>query len=194
MKKLIVIAAAAFIGIAASAQSVKFAHVNYDELVALSPAADSARVVLQKAQKDAMEELQMMQEEAQNKYQQYQQKASTWTASVRESKERELQEMSSRIQDFQQSAQADLQQLQNNKMAPIYQKAREVVNDLAEDRLSEAEREDRLLSRRCDPGQRRRLPPGHRGHGHSGHDSEHDGGHAGRLCVRSQAGPRGGVV
>ena len=131
MKKLIVIAAAAFIGIAASAQSVKYAHVNYDELVALSPAADSARVVLQKAQKDAMEELQMMQEEAQNKYQQYQQKASTWTASVRESKERELQEMSSRIQDFQQSAQADLQQLQNNKMAPIYQKAREVVNDLA---------------------------------------------------------------
>ena len=131
MKKLIIIAAAAFFGIAASAQSAKFAHVNYDELVALSPAADSARLVLQKAQKDAMEELQIMQEEAQNKYQQYQQKASTWTASVRESKERELQEISSRIQDFQQSAQSDLQQLQNNKMAPIYQKTREVVEDLA---------------------------------------------------------------
>lgn len=131
MKKMILIAAVAFIGISASAQNAKFAHVNYEELVLLAPAADSARAVLQKAQKDAYDELQMMQEEAQNKYQQYQQNAANWTASVRESKERELSEISTRLQDFQQSAQAELQQLQNTKMAPIYQKAREIVNDLA---------------------------------------------------------------
>ena len=82
MKKLIIIAAAAFFGIAASAQSGKFAHVNYDELVALSPAADSARVVLQKAQKDAMEELQMMQEEAQCSISSWVPLLSAWLCSI----------------------------------------------------------------------------------------------------------------
>lgn len=131
MKKIIIIAAAALFGITASAQSLKFAHVNYEELVMLSPATDSARTIIQRAQKDYNDELQIMQEEAQNKYQQYQQNAANWTASVRENKERELNEIGSRIQDFQQSAQTELQQLQNTKMAPIYQKARDVVNDLA---------------------------------------------------------------
>lgn len=131
MKKIILMAAAVLFGVAASAQSAKFAHVNYEELVALCPAADSARDVIQKAQKEYIDEIKVMQEEFANKYQQYQQKASTWTASVRETKEKELSDMNTRIQEFQQTAQNDLQQLQNNKMAPIYQKAREVVSDLA---------------------------------------------------------------
>lgn len=131
MKKVILFAAAILFGVAASAQSAKFAHVNYEELVTLSPAADSARAVLQKAQKEYIDEINVMQEEFKNKYQQYQQKASTWTASVRETKEKELADMNTRIQEFQQTAQSELQQLQNNKMAPVYQKAREVVTSLA---------------------------------------------------------------
>lgn len=131
MKKIVLISATLLFGAAASAQSLKFAHVSYDELVALSPAADSARLVIQNAQKEYVDEIKVMQEEFSAKYQQYQQKASTWTASVRETKEKELSDMNSRIQEFQQTAQSELQQLQNNKMAPIYQKARDVVSDLA---------------------------------------------------------------
>lgn len=131
MKKVILFAAAVLFGVAASAQSAKFAHVNYNELVTLSPAADSARAVLQKAQKEYIDEIKVMQEELKNKYQQYQQKASTWTASVRETKEKELADMQGRLQDFQQTAQNELQQLESNKMAPVAQKAHDVVNDLA---------------------------------------------------------------
>ena len=102
MKKIIVvIAAAALAAVAANAQSYKFAHVNFQELVQLMPEMDSARVQLDAASKEAQETLQAMAQEFDNKYSQYEQKSAEWSAAIRQSKERELSEIQSRIQDFQ---------------------------------------------------------------------------------------------
>ena len=132
MKKIIVvIAAAALAAVAANAQSYKFAHVNFQELVQLMPEMDSARVQLDAASKEAQETLQAMAQEFDNKYSQYEQKCAEWSAAIRQSKERELSEIQSRIQDFQQSIQQELNQLQNQLMAPIYQKAQEAVTAIA---------------------------------------------------------------
>ncbi len=132
MKKIIVvIAAAALAAVAANAQSYKFAHVNFQELVQLMPEMDSARVQLDAASKEAQETLQAMAQEFDNKYSQYEQKSAEWSAAIRQSKERELSEIQSRIQDFQQSIQQELNQLQNQLMAPIYQKAQETVTAIA---------------------------------------------------------------
>lgn len=132
MKKLIIIAAAfLFIGAAASAQGPKFAHVNFNELVQLMPEMDSARVQMDASQKEIQDTYQSMIEEFNSKYAEYGEKQATWTQSVRESKEREIQSIQARIQDFEQSSQQDLAQLQNTLMAPIYQKAQDVVNNLA---------------------------------------------------------------
>ena len=132
MKKIIVvIAAAALAAVAANAQSYKFAHVNFQELVQLMPEMDSARVQLDAASKEAQETLQAMAQEFDNKYSQYEQKSAEWSAAIRQSKERELSEIQSRIQDFQQSIQQELNQLQNQLMAPIYQKAQEAVTVIA---------------------------------------------------------------
>ena len=124
MKKSFVIAAAfLFICVTASAQGPKFAHVNFNELVQLMPEMDSARV--------QMDTYQSMIEEFNAKYAEYGEKQATWTQSVRESKEREIQSIQTRIQEFEQSSQQDIAQLQNTLMAPIYQKAQEAVNTLA---------------------------------------------------------------
>ena len=132
MKKIIVvIAAAALAAVAANAQSYKFAHVNFQELVQLMPEMDSARVQLDADSKEAQETLQAMAQEFDNKYSQYEQKSAEWSAAIRQSKERELSEIQSRIQDFQQSIQQELNQLQNQLMAPIYQKAQEAVTAIA---------------------------------------------------------------
>ena len=117
MKKILIVAVMALISVAASAQ--KFAHVNYGELVQLAPAADSARASLAAAQKEAEETLQSMMDEYQSKYQQYQQKVSTWTAAIKESKEKELMEIQNRIQETQQSISGELQQMQNQLMAKV---------------------------------------------------------------------------
>ncbi len=132
MKKFLVIAAAmVFVGAGAATAQTKFAHVNLTEVVQLMPEMDSARVQLDAASTETQSTYQAMIEEFQSKYQQYQQKASTWTESVRNSKEQELTQIQGRIQDFEQSAQQELQNLQNQLYAPIYQKAQDAINAIA---------------------------------------------------------------
>ncbi len=130
MKKILLIAAMALFTFTASAQA-KFAFVDFNELVMLMPEADAARTQMQAAQKEAQETLQSMMEEAQNKYNEYQQKQATWTPAIKASKEKELGDIQNRIQDFQQSIQAELQQQQQQLMDPIYKKAQEAVEKLA---------------------------------------------------------------
>ena len=133
MKKIFLIAAAAVVSLSVSAQSLKFAHVNYTELVQLMPEADQARAAIAASGKEAEETFQGMFEEYQNKAQQYQQKAETWTAAVRQSKEKELGDIQARLQEFQQTIQQELAQQQNQLMAPIQQKAIETVEKLAKE-------------------------------------------------------------
>ncbi len=130
MKKILLIALAALFTLTASAQA-KFAYVDFNELVMLMPEADAARSQMQAAQKEAQETLQSMMEEAQNKYSEYQQKQSTWTPAIKASKEKELGDIQQRIQEFQQSIQAELQQQNQQLMDPIYKKAQEAVEKLA---------------------------------------------------------------
>lgn len=131
MKKTLLIAALALVCGAASAQNFKFAHVNLTELVQLMPEMDKAREQSDAAAKEAQETYQSMMEEFQAKYQAYEQKQASWTPAIRESKEKELNDINTRIQEFQQSIQQELQQLQNDLMAPIYQKANEEIDKLA---------------------------------------------------------------
>lgn len=131
MKRIIIMAAIALVSVAANAQNLKFAHVNFNELVTLMPEMDAAREASEAAAKEAEEVYQAMVEEFQTKLQQYEQKQATWTPAVKESKERELTEIQNRIQEYQSAIQQELQQQQQQLMAPIYQKATETVNTLA---------------------------------------------------------------
>ena len=72
-----------------------------------------------------------MYEEYQTKVQQYEQKQATWTPAVLETKQREIMEIQSRLEQTQQSLQQELQQLQQQLQAPIVEKATNVVNELA---------------------------------------------------------------
>lgn len=130
MKKIILIAVSALLAVSAYAQP-KFAHVNFSELVQLCPEADAARETMAASSKEAQETLQAMVEEFQTKYSQYEQKASTWTDSIRQSKERELTDIQQRIQEFDQTVNAELQQKQQSLMAPIYEKVNNTVQELA---------------------------------------------------------------
>ena len=131
MKRIILIAAAALVSLAASAQDFKFGYVDFTEIIQLMPEMDSARVQIDAAGAEAQETYQAMVEEFQSKYQQFEQKQASWTPAIRESKAAELQQIEGRIQEFQQAVQQDLQQLQNTLQSPIYDKAQKTVNELA---------------------------------------------------------------
>ena len=131
MKKIIFIAALALMSVAAKAQDFKFAYVDMNELVMLMPEMDAARAQMETAELEAQETYAAMVEEYQTKAQQYQQKAESWTPTIRESKEKEIMDIQSRLEQTQQSLQQEMQQLQNSLQAPIYEKAQSVVNALA---------------------------------------------------------------
>ena len=131
MKRILLIAAMAIVSVAATAQNLKFAYVDMNELIMLMPEMDEARKQMETAELEAQETYGAMVEEYQTKAQQYQQKAESWTPAIRESKEREIMEIQSRFEQTQQSLQQELQQLQQSLQAPIYEKAQNAVNELA---------------------------------------------------------------
>ncbi len=129
MKKILATLALGLIGLSLFAQNI--GRVNFSELVQLMPEADEARATLQASQQEAEETYTSMVEEYQGKMNQYQQKNTTWTTAIREAKEKELYDIQNRIQEFQQTISQELQQQQTSLMAPLYQKAQEVVNSIA---------------------------------------------------------------
>jgi outer membrane protein len=131
MKKILLIAVMAVMSVAAGAQSLKWAYVDFNELVMLMPEMDEARATMDENAKTNEEILVAMYEEYQTKMTQYQQKAETWTPAIRESKEKEIMEIQDRFEHTQQSLQQEIQLLQQNLQAPIYEKAQTTVTELA---------------------------------------------------------------
>ena len=131
MKKIILIAVMAVMSVAASAQNLKFGYVNFNEIVMLMPEMDAARATMEENQKTNEEILMSMYQEYQTKMQDYQAKAATWTSAIRESKEKELMDIESRLQQTQQSLQQEMQQLQSSLQAPSYEKAQTTVQEIA---------------------------------------------------------------
>ena len=112
-------------------KSPKIGHINSQELLAAMPETDSAQVKIQKIAKEFEDQLEVMQVEFNTKYQDYLQKQKTYTDLVRSAKENELQDLQSRIQEFQYTAQQEIEKQRNEIFQPIIDKAQKAVKDVA---------------------------------------------------------------
>jgi len=120
-------------GVSAQAQTLKFGHINIEEVVNLMPERDSAWIKLQSFVAELEETFVEMQTEQRNKYTEYQQRYATWSAAILETKQRELNEIGQRIEEFQQRAQEDVAQMQNIYFAPVHSKANEAIQKVAKE-------------------------------------------------------------
>ncbi len=128
MKRIIVIALSVFsVATLASAQGMKFGHVNMQEVIFLMDEMDSARVEMEKFSASMQETYNAMIEEYNTKITTYQQMSANWTPSVLATKQQEIQDLEARITQYNQNAQMDMNNLQQQLMAPIQQKANEAV-------------------------------------------------------------------
>ena len=132
MKKIVLLAFCVLSFAALSqAQNLKFGHVNTNELISLMSERDSAVVKLQAYQNELEETLEGMGTEYNNKVNKYQRKQNEWAPVVLESKQRELQELGQRIQQFQANAQQDMAQMQQTLMTPVIEKAQNAITKVA---------------------------------------------------------------
>ncbi|MBR7067288.1 MAG: OmpH family outer membrane protein [Bacteroidales bacterium] len=131
------IAAALFmmagINTAAQAQTLKFGHINSQELLQAMPERDSAEAKLRRLTQTIENQLEELQVEFNKKYQEYLQKRDTYSSSIKEMKERELTEMQQRAQEFQQVASQDLQRQQSELMKPVIDKADAAIKKVGSD-------------------------------------------------------------
>ena len=115
------------------AQTVKFGHINLEELVSLMPARDSAMQKYQKYMAEIQEVYEGIQVEYRTKMNEYQQKSASWTAAILESKEREIYDIQQRLEQYSQSANQEMQTMQSVLFAPVYNDAREAVRKIGKE-------------------------------------------------------------
>ncbi len=114
-------------------ETVKLGHIDTNELLRMMPGRDSAQVELERYARELESTFVAMQSEFQTKYQDYLEKQGTFSDLIRQSRERELQSLQERIQDFQESAQQDLVNQENKLLSPIVEKARTAISDVAKE-------------------------------------------------------------
>ena len=121
------------IGQSTFAQSIKFGHVNSEELIQALPEFDSANVKLEKFRKDLVNALELMSVELNNKNDAYAKESKNLTDIVKQTKEQELVDMNRRIQEFQTNAQTQLQEKQSELFQPIMAKVDKAIKEVGKE-------------------------------------------------------------
>ena len=126
-------AAFLFVGTGAANAQQKFGFINSQELIASMPDTDSVQSKVSTLAKDLESQFNTMRTELATKTEEYQKNATTLSETVRKQKEKELYDLQLRIEEFNQSANQEIQTKQQELMAPVFEKARTAINKVAKE-------------------------------------------------------------
>jgi outer membrane protein len=133
MKNIMKIIAALLLIITASGVSAqKFAHINSQELLAAMPESDSAQAMIEKLAANYESQLEEMQVELNKKYDDYLNNRDSYTDLIRQTKESEISDLQSRIQQFETIATQEIQTKRTELLRPILDKANGAIKNVAE--------------------------------------------------------------
>jgi len=132
LSRLIIFCVVLFAG-GASAQTVKFGHIDFEKIIQVMPENDAAQKSFQKVQAEMENQSNVMQKEYADKLKAYQDQMKTFSDAIRQAKEDELQSIAQRIQTFQQQAQQNLQAEQQKLFQPVFEKARKAISDVGKE-------------------------------------------------------------
>lgn len=137
MKKLFKVALVAVCFLAmgnfAKAQT-KIGYINYEALLQQLPEFKTVQTTLDTYQKQFVDQLTAMQTELQSKGQEYQKTQGTMTDAVRTTKQAELQDIQTRIQNLNQSAQQQVEAKSNELIKPLSDKCRTAIEAVAKEK------------------------------------------------------------
>jgi outer membrane protein len=112
----------------ASAQDLKFGHIDVQKLITELPEKIEADKNLQKEATNLQNQLKVMSDELDKKYTEYMSQRDTLPELIRVTKEKEIQDTDQRIRNFQQLAQQNLQQKEQQLLQPIIEKAQKAID------------------------------------------------------------------
>ena len=109
----------------------KFGRINTGEIVAAMPETKEMQTNMEAFVKDMQENLEALNVEFNNKMQEFQKNLSTMSESVAQLKQKELNEMRQRATEFEQMAQQEYQKKYTELMTPIYEKAKNAIDEVS---------------------------------------------------------------
>ncbi len=109
----------------------KFGRINSQEIIANMAETKEAQTQLEAFATELQAQMESIQVEFNTKFQEYQKSAATMSDSVKQIKEKELTEIQTRLRDFEQMAQQDIQKKQMELFQPIQEKAVNAINEVA---------------------------------------------------------------
>lgn len=112
----------------------KFGHINSNELLLAMPENQQAREALQQHSKELETQMMAMQAELEQKYNDYLATKETLSLLIQQTRETELNDLNTRIQSFQQTAQQDLQTKEADLLKPIIEKARNTIRAISKEK------------------------------------------------------------
>ena len=113
---------------------VKIAHVNTTEVLEALPEHAKAAKDLEKYYGDLQSQLQTMAQEYQSKVQDYEANQATMNNLVKQSKEKEINDLGNRIQQFQNNAAQELEAKSEELQKPIVDKVKKAIDTVAKEK------------------------------------------------------------
>ena len=136
MKKLLFVISFVFIagGLSSFAQTnAKLGYINSAELMQMMPGMDTVESKIKAHQETLEQTMQMMMQEYQTKGQEYQANINTMSQIIRQSKESEISDLQQRIQQFQQTAERDIQLKRAELFNPVIESAQNAIAEVAKE-------------------------------------------------------------
>ncbi len=109
----------------------KFGRIDMNDVIQSMPEMKEVQTKFEQTQKDYEEQLEVMQVELNNKINDFQKASATLSDTQKQLKQRDIQELNERMQQFLQTAQQELEKAQVDLMAPLQQKADEAVKKVS---------------------------------------------------------------
>ncbi|MDE7304497.1 MAG: OmpH family outer membrane protein [Alistipes sp.] len=132
MKKVIKLTLAVALTLSASSLfAQKFGRINTQEILLAMPETKEMNTNMQAYGKDLEDNLETIAVEFNQKLAEYQKNYASYSDAVRQLKEKELQELQNRRQEFEQIAQQDYQKKQQELLTPIIEKAKNAIDKVA---------------------------------------------------------------
>ncbi|MEZ5084032.1 MAG: OmpH family outer membrane protein [Bacteroidales bacterium] len=112
---------------------IKLGHIDFATLYQMMPGLDSVRLEFEKYNKSIQEQFAAMQTELENKFMDYQSKTGSMSEIIRSTKEAEINDLKERMDAFEVTATEDLQEKEMELTAPIIEKAKKAVEEVAKE-------------------------------------------------------------
>lgn len=116
---------------ASSLFAQKFGRVNTQEIIVAMPETKEMQTTMESYIKELQDQLEALNVEFSNKLQEFQKNFNTYSEAIRDVKQKELQSLQGRREEFEQVAQQDSQKKQNELLAPIIEKAKSAIDKVA---------------------------------------------------------------